>query len=111
MNKKLGKIESVYFGLGGYQDAMIGIHFSFSGDGFGVCDSKCTWDAETIECSQYAKWTEQDRSKQYDEIVRYISKLLKQAKIDSIEKLKGIPVELSLDGNCLKNWRILTEVL
>jgi len=26
MEKKLGKIENVKFGIGGYQDAMIGLH-------------------------------------------------------------------------------------
>ena len=35
----LGKIASVKFGIGGYQDAMLGIHFHFSlGDGGGIRD-------------------------------------------------------------------------
>jgi hypothetical protein len=38
-------------------------------------------------------------------------KLLKQAKVDSVERLKGKPVEVTFDGNRLEEWRILTEVL
>jgi len=111
MEKRLGKIESVSFGLGGYQGAMLGIHFSLGADGWGVNDSKANWDAETISCSEHAKWTESDRDGWYAEIMRYVSKLLKDAKVDSVDKLKGKPVEVTFDGNILKEWRILTEVL
>jgi hypothetical protein len=111
MEKRLGKIESVSFGLGGYQGAMLGIHFSLGADGWGVNDSKANWDDETISCSEHAKWTESDRDGWYAEIMRYVSKLLKDAKVDSVDKLKGKPVEVTFDGNILKEWRILTEVL
>ncbi len=110
-DKKLGKIESVYFGIGGYQDAMIGIHLSFAFSGSGVCDSRCAWDAEKIKWSKNCKWTEEDRDKQYADIMRYVSELLNQAKVDRVEKLKGVPVEVTFEGNILKEWRILTEVL
>jgi hypothetical protein len=43
--------------------------------------------------------------------MRLLSKLLKEAKVDSVEKLKGKPVEVTFDGNRLQEWRILTEVL
>ncbi len=33
--KKLGKIDSVTFGIGGYQSAMIGVFISISGNGWG----------------------------------------------------------------------------
>jgi len=35
MTKELGKIEKVTFGLDGYQECMLGIHFVFSGAGWG----------------------------------------------------------------------------
>lgn len=116
MNKQLGKISSVYFGIGGYQDAMIGIHFDFSMDGSGVGDSKCAWDAETVKWSKNCQWDEYKRNEWYAEIVRYISKLLKDAKKTKVEDLKGVPVELTFDGDglCgskLESWRILTEVI
>jgi len=37
--------------------------------------------------------------------------LKKDAKVNSIDKLKGIPVEVTFEDNMLKEWRILTEVL
>lgn len=111
MEKKLGKIESVKFGIGGYQDAMIGLHVTLGNTGWGVGDSRCAWDAQMIECSKYCKWTEADRDKNYSDIMRYLSKLLNDAKVDSVDKLKGIPVEVTFDGNLLKEWRVLTEVL
>jgi hypothetical protein len=43
--------------------------------------------------------------------MRYISDLLHDAKVDSVEKLKGVPVEILFEGNTLKEWRIFTEVL
>lgn len=111
MEKKLGKIESVKFGIGGYQDCQLGIHFTLSDGSWGVGDSKTSWDSERIKCSEHAKWTEDDRSQNYADIMRYVSKLLKDAKVESVEQLKGKPVEVTFDGNLLKEWRILTEVL
>ena len=111
MEKKLGKIESVRFGLGGYQSACLGLTVSLGASGWGVSDFKGTWDAESIKRSEYTKWTEEERSKGYDETMRYLSKLLKDAKVDSVDKLKDVPVEVTFDGNMLKEWRILTEVI
>lgn len=79
-------------------------------DGSGVADSKAYWDAELIS-SKNANWSESDRDKGYAEVMRYVSKLLADAKVHSVDKLKGIPVEVTLDGNCLKSWRVLTEVV
>ena len=56
MKTELGKISSVYFGHGGYQDAMLGIHFSFSMNSSGVCGTKSAWDAEprvAFLCNRY----------------------------------------------------------
>lgn len=109
--KELGKIQNVHFGLGGYKDVCIGIHFALGGEGWGVCSDMSAWDSQLMECSEHCKWTEKDRSKQYDEIVRYVSKLLHEAKVDRVDKLVGIPVEVNFSGNVIKNWRILKEVL
>lgn len=111
MEKRLGKITSVSFGLGGYQGAMLGLHVSLGHDGWGVSDSRANWDSEQIKWSEHTKWSESDRDEWYAEIMRYVSKLLKEAKVDSVDKLKGKPIEATFDGNTLKEWRILTEVL
>lgn len=109
--KKLGKITKVYFGIGGYNDAMIGLHLTFGAQSWGVGTSISFWDPEIIKRSDHAQWTEEERSKSHDELVRKISKYLKEAKVDSVDKLLGKPVEIEFEGNCFKDWRILTEVL
>jgi hypothetical protein len=111
MEKKLGKIQNVKFGIGGYLDAMIGLHVTLGNNGWDVGDSRSAWDAEIIKCSKICTWTEDDRDKKYAEVLRYLSKLLKDAKVDSVDKLKGIPVEVTFDGVRLKEWRVLTEML
>ena len=111
MTKELGKIEKVRFGHCGYQDSCLGISFVLRGKGWGLIDSKSTWDAELIEHTENSQWTEEDRDKQYSEIMRYVSKLLKDAKVSNISELQGKPIEVTLDGNLLREWRILTEVL
>lgn len=111
MEKKLGKIESVSFGLGGYRGAMLGFHVTLGNGGWGVGDSNAHWDSEQIKWTENTKWSEEERDGWYAEIMRYVSKLLKDAKVDSVDKLKGKPVEVTFDGNQLKEWRILTEVL
>jgi hypothetical protein len=111
MTKELGKIEKVRFGHCGYQESCLGISFVLIGKGWGLVDSKSTWDAELIEHTENSQWTEEDRDKQYSEIMRYVSKLLKDAKVSNISELQGKPIEVTLDGNLLKEWRILSEVL
>jgi hypothetical protein len=44
-------------------------------------------------------------------MVERIDKILTDAKVDSVDKLKGKPVEVTFDGTTLKDWRILKEVL
>ena len=111
METKLGKIQSVSFGLGGYQGCMIGIHVSLEMDGTGVCDTRSAWDANKIKCSERCEWTEEDRNRDYSEIIRYVSDLLEDAKVDYVDQLKGKPVEVIFEGNTLKSWRLLTEVI
>jgi hypothetical protein len=111
MEKKLGKIQSVRFGHGGYQDACIGLSVTLGDGSWGVNDFKGTWDPEIIKCTEHTKWTEEDRTNNIGEAVRLVSKLLKEAKVDSVDKLKGIPVEATFDGSMLKEWRVLSEVL
>lgn len=44
-------------------------------------------------------------------MTREILKLLKEAKVDSINQLCNIPVECTFDFTTLKSFRILTEVI
>ena len=112
LRKKLGKIKSIAFGYGGYQEQGIGLNITLGGEsGWTVDDSETMWDANLVKHNDRTKWSEADRDKAYAKIVRYISDLLADAKVDSIDKLKGKPVEATFEGNLLKDWRILKEVL
>lgn len=110
MTKELGKIQSVRFGAGGYQDAMLGFTFNLVGKGWGTFTFRGAW-GPGIEASPDAKWTEADRMRQYAEAVRYVGQLLKDAKAETLEDLAGTPIEAEVDINEVKSWRILTEVL
>lgn len=111
MTTRLGKIESLTFGHGGYQDACIGLNVVLSGEAWGVGSGKTAWDANIIKHTDRCEWTEESRDKQYAEIVRYVSDLLAQARVCSVDQLQGKPVEATFDGPMLKSWRILTEVM
>jgi len=115
MRKELGKISKVTFGKGGYQECQFGlfIHFEFKGSGC-FTSVESGWDAESIKHSDNCKWSEQDRANGHDELCRKVSKILKDAKVDSVHELEGKPIEAQFDEvgfGTLKDWRILTEVL
>lgn len=109
MEKKLGKIESAYYGFCGYQEAMIGLRISIGGDGWGVgADKPGAW---AMEPTSNSKWNKQDQIEGLGKNALEISKLLKDAKVMTVEGLRGKPVECFFEGNTLREWRILTEVL
>ena len=112
ITKELGKIDKIRFGRIGYQDAMFGISFMFSfKKSCMIGDDWCVWYPGIVEPSKFAEWTEQERGKSIEDIARRIAKLLIDAKVDDITKLAGVPVEITMEGQMLKSWRILTEVL
>ena len=104
----LGKISNVEFGHGGYQDAQFGLSLTFEGDGWGTTWFQGDWN---IERSEYAKWTEEERTKRFGDLIHFIRDLFKKAKISEINQLKGIPVEVTFVNNTISEWRILEEVL
>ena len=108
--KRIGKIQKVNFGLGGYQDACLGISFQLGSDkqGWGVGDFKGTW---AHKPNKHCKWNEDDQTKAWGEMCRWIAELLSSAKVSSIEKLVGKPIEIEFEGMTLKSWRILEEAV
>lgn len=108
--KRIGKIKSVRFGHGGYQDACIGFSFDLGSDkeGWGVGDFWGTW---AMQRTEGCKWTDKSRIELLGKEVMRMNELLSQANVTSLEKLLGIPVEVTFEGNTLKGWRILTEVI
>jgi hypothetical protein len=108
MDKKLGRIDSVRIGFGGYQDAQLGISFTLAGKSWGVGDFWGYWASAP---SENAKWTTEDQCKSLGETFLRIGSLLKDANCQDVKDLAGVPVEVTLDGNMLKSWRVLTEVI
>lgn len=106
--ENLGKISHISFGMGGYQDAQLGITFTLEGKGWGVCDFWGYWASDP---SPSAKWTKKDQIEQHGRTVERIGKLLTEVKVKDINKLIGKPIVATVDGSTLKEWRILTEVL
>jgi hypothetical protein len=107
VRKELGKIKSARFGYGGYQECQFGLSVDMGGEGWGVGNFKGFW----ATSSEGTKWTESDRSNAYAETMRFLKDLLDDAEVTSVDQLKGKPVEVEFDGNMLKDWRILKEVL
>lgn len=111
MDNTLGKIKSIKFGYGGYQDTILGFTIELGGESWGTAVFFGTWDPETVKRSEHTRWSEEDRTKGLADASRKISALLKEAKVNDMSQLVGKPIKAEFDGNMLKDWRILTEVL
>lgn len=106
---KFGKIKKVTFGKGGYQEAMIGVSFDLGGDGWVVGDF---WGQWSMKPSPGAEWTDESRKMALGNIVMRINQLLVDAKVNSLDRLVGIPVRIYFKNfNQLDRWEIFKEVL
>jgi hypothetical protein len=103
IRKELGKIESIDFGMGGYDDAMLGFSVTLSGDAWSVGDFKGFW-APNVRGGD-------DCMGAYAEAMAWAGVLMLSAKKAKLRDLVGVPVEVTFDGNVLKSWRVLKEVL
>lgn len=108
MRTELGRIKSVKLGSSGYQDAMFGVSFELGGDGWGVGDFWGTWGAAP---DKYCKWTVAEQEAEWAKVFRRLKDTMKAAKVRDMRRLEGVPVEVSFDGDRLKSWRVLKEVL
>lgn len=106
--KELGFIQAAYFGMGGYQDVMLGFGVTLGGKGWGVGDFVGDW---ATERSDRCQWTEADRQAGIAKAAWRLKEVLEQAHKKHVGELVGVPVEVTLEGNTLKSWRVLTEVL
>ena len=112
-SKQLGKIARAEFGIGGYQDAMLGLWLDFTWPGGGVSPPNETcWAYGVIDPSPNSKWTEADRTESVARMMKEVCLLLTKAKVKTIDELIGTPVEITFDdmGRCV-GFRVLEEVL
>lgn len=106
--KELGKITHASFGMGGYQECMVGLSLAFGSKGWGVNTFYGGW---AIERSEYAKWSEADRMHEIGKAGMKLAELLQKVGKRDVKELVGTPVEVTFAGNELKDWRLLDEVL
>lgn len=109
MTIRLGKIQDIVFGFGGYNDAMVGFSITLSGKSWSVQDFKGCW---PFKPSKSAAWTYGGETRRLGQITRDMADILKRANVLTLDKLLGTPVEVIFDdSNTLKSWRILEEVI
>lgn len=106
--KVLGKITKAEYGMVRDYSFLFGLQLEFSlGDRTSIgCGSRYT-----INISETCKWTTEERQCGITKSVDEVHKILKDAKVDYVSKLVGKPVEVEIERNTFKNFRILTEVL
>lgn len=106
--KILGKINFAEYGTVRDYPFLIGLQLGFKlGDGTGVMDGG----SNTINISKECKWEETEREAAITVSVEKVYQILKNAKVNYVSELINKPVEVTIDKNRFKDFRILTEVL
>jgi len=105
--KVLGKISYAEFGQYPDRPFMFGLQLCFEFPYGGVCDGG----KYTVNISPECRWEESDRQQAITKMIEHVNKILTDAKVNYVSQLKGKPVEVTLEGNMFKDFRILTEVL
>jgi len=107
----LGKIVGAQFGFLGKDDTVIGLHLEFSFEGQGLYLDR--YGGLVAEHQEGYKWTEEDRSALNADLVNYVVKTLREARVADVAGLVGRPVSATVETNfqSLKDWRVLSEVL
>lgn len=106
MKEEIGKIKSVRYGMGGYQDACFGFSFELGGKAWGVSDFWGTWARKP---DKHTKWTVADQDREFLSSSRKVLSLLQRSGRPSIDRLVGVPVRCVFDGNTLKSWDIIED--
>ena len=100
--KYLGKIVRAEYGTMKEYPFLFGLQLSFALDGSVVSDGgKYTTNIEIVHVT--------GRELVVNDLM--VHTLLKQAKVNYVSQLVGIPVEIAIENNTFEDFRILTEVL
>lgn len=105
--KELGKITFAEFGTVRDYPFLIGLQLGFRMGGSAVMDGG----KHTVNVSPEANWTELNREATITKSIEEVDRMLKDAKVNYVSELKNKPVEVTMEGNTFKDFRILTEVL
>lgn len=106
--KVLGKIDFAEFGTIRDYPFLIGLQLGFKlGDGGGIMDGG----SNTVNISPECRWEESERQHAITVTIEQLYKILNEAKVNYVSQLINKPVEVEIDRNAFKGFRILTEVL
>lgn len=106
--KYLGKITRAEFGTVRDCPFLMGLQLDFSFDGLGCsCGGKYT-----VNIGSGCKWNDQnERQATITKHIDEVHQILTAAKVNYVSQLVGKPVEVTIEDNTFKDFRILTEVL
>lgn len=105
--KELGKITFAEFGTVRDYPFLIGLQLGFHMGGSGVMDGG----KYTVNISPECKWKDLNREATIAKSIEEVNRILEDAKVNYVSELKNKPVEVTMEGNTFKDFRILTEVL
>ena len=106
--KILGKITFAEYGTVKDYPFLMGLQLGFKlGDGTNVMDDG----SNTVNISKEGRWEEAEREAAITVNIEKVYEILKDAKVNYVSELINKPVEVTIDKNCFKDFRILTEVL
>lgn len=108
MEKILGKISYAEFGTIRDYPFLMGLELFFDlADGTAIGSGA----KYMVNISPECRWESQERSEAITKMVDHLYGVLKDAKVNNVSELINKPVEVTIDKNTFKDFRILTEVL
>lgn len=107
ITKELGKITFAEFGTMRDYPFLIGLHLCFKMGSGGISDGG----KYTVNISPECKWRELNREVTITKTIEEVDQILKDAKVNYVSELLNKPVEITMESNTFKDFRILTEVL
>lgn len=106
--KQLGKIDFAEFGTIKDYPFLIGLQLGFQlGDKTWIGDDG----KYTVNISPVYKWKPEKRTEAVAQTVEFVNDILKAANVNYVSELINKPVEVTIEDNYVKDFRILTEVL
>ncbi|HDR7797810.1 TPA: hypothetical protein QCY03_001559 [Bacillus tropicus] len=107
--KFLGKIVEAEFGTWKDRPFMMGLQLEFRFDG--NCGVNCGG-GHLVNISDNCKWrSEDEKYKAFQKVLEETNSILRDAKVNVVSELVGKPIEITIEDNSYKEFRILTEVL
>lgn len=106
--KQLGKIDFAEFGTIKDYPFLIGLQLGFQlGDKTGIADGG----KYTVNINPNCKWGPEKRTVAVTQTIEFVNDILKAAKVHYVSELINKPVEVTIENDRFKDFRILTEVL